>query len=118
MAHSDNDVCTLFPHFRHIGARRFQDVARSDIAFKMLAVPIHDLWWHKPDKSDLDRMALAIAVLQHPVEDHVRLDQRVVFRWIAACVLNDVRRDHWEVRTRKRFHQEIKAIVELVVAKC
>ena len=117
VAERDDDVGTFLAHLGHVGARRLEDVARGDIAFEVLAVPVHDLGRHKADKADLDRMRLTRAVGQHPVEDDVRLDQRRVGSRDAALFLDHVGRDDREVGPGKGLHQEIKAVVEFVVAE-
>ena len=117
MRQRNDQIGPLFADFRHIGLRGLDDVTRLDIAFQMLAVPVHDLRRGKPDHADLDRMRGAVAHGDLAVQNDVRGDQGLIFAGGGTLGLGKVRQNDRELGPGKRFFQKAQAIVEFMVAQ-
>ena len=91
MGQGDDDVGALFLHLWYIFPRGLYNIAGLNVAFQMAAVPVHDLRRHEADQPDLDRVAVARAVGNHPVDQHIGFDQRGVLCRAAAHFLDHVR---------------------------
>ena len=62
-------------------------------------------------------MHLTGTIGQHPVEQDIGFDQRVIVARFGADLFDDIGTDHREVGPGEGFHQEIKPVVELVIAQ-
>ena len=116
MAQRDDDIGARLAHLRDPGIRGLNDIAGLNVAFEVAAIPDHDLRRNEADQADADRMGFACAVCDLAIKDHVGVKQEGVLRGTAAQLAGDVGEDHRESCALHRVHQEIEAVVELVVA--
>mmetsp|Transcript_23568 Transcript_23568/g.41670 ORF Transcript_23568/g.41670 Transcript_23568/m.41670 type:complete len:359 (+) Transcript_23568:1062-2138(+) len=117
MAKGDDDVGPLFFHQGHQCAGRIHDIAGVDVAFKVAAVPVHDLGRDKADEAHLDHMRVSVAIRDRVVEDHEGRHEGFVSSGRAPLFRRHVCTHNREIRTREGFHQKIKAIVKFVIAQ-
>ncbi|OIQ68195.1 hypothetical protein GALL_502160 [mine drainage metagenome] len=117
MGKRDDEVGTLFLDFRHPGGGGRDDVARGDIAFKVMAVPLHDLWRHKADQADADVVLFSRAVGDLAVKDDVGLEQKLVLTRRGTLHFNHIGGNNGELRPGDGLFKERQAVVEFVVAQ-
>ncbi len=62
-------------------------------------------------------MGLARAIGQHSVQQDIGFDQRVIVTGLGPDLFDDIGADHREVGPGEGFHQEIKPVVEFMIAQ-
>ena len=107
-----HDIGAFFPHFRHILTRGFGDVIYRHFAAEVGFIPGHDLWWHKADIANLQRLLVTFLVDHLSIFDQIRRKQRLF-----GLNVDDIGVNVGELRPGQRVVQILQTVVEFMVAE-
>ena len=112
MCDDHHHICAFFTHFRHILTRGFGDIVDGHFAAEIGFIPGHDLRRHKTDIADTQRLRFAVAILHRRFFNQVRRKHR-----LTGFGIDNIGVYVGKFRPGERLVQEIKAVVELVIAE-